>query len=380
MKNFIESKAYRLTCLSPVHIGSGETLKAFEYIYDRDRQQVYFIDEAKWAKLLYQKKLMAEFAMMLQNPGQLTRLNVFEWLCKKGINKDEIASIASRVAQATTNSVVGNKGTLNDLQLGCSMATGELYIPGSAIKGMLRTGILYHALQKNAGLRSWAIREMRNTEKTRRDLGRLADRLEAKVFSIKENRNNKDVELKLMSGLQVGDALPIKSGKSLILQKVDVSTYGGRTNQYVKKLPLFRECIQAGSEFQLRISVDKELLARVGLESVEQMISYARQYTHNGLKLQKKAFGKAYDSLFQEADSADCMLGAGTGFYSKSVWFSLFDDDREAMAELRHFMDGSFRKHRHGTLDKIISPRTLKLAVNNQEKQLMGMCSLQEVQ
>lgn len=50
MKDFIDSREYRLTCISPVHIGSGETFKAFEYLYDRKNKKVGFIQEEKWQK------------------------------------------------------------------------------------------------------------------------------------------------------------------------------------------------------------------------------------------------------------------------------------------------------------------------------------------
>ena len=43
MKDFIDSREYRLTCISPVHIGSGETFKAFEYLYDRKNKKVGLI-------------------------------------------------------------------------------------------------------------------------------------------------------------------------------------------------------------------------------------------------------------------------------------------------------------------------------------------------
>ena len=41
-------KEYELSCISPLHIGSGEKLSAFEYLYDRKGETVYFLDESKW--------------------------------------------------------------------------------------------------------------------------------------------------------------------------------------------------------------------------------------------------------------------------------------------------------------------------------------------
>ena len=95
--------------------------------------------------------------------------------------------------------------------------------------------------------------------------------------------------------------------------------------------------------------------------------------------MQEKVFGRNYGALFDEAQGADCFLGAGTGFLQKSLWLSLFADAGEAMRELRGFLDQSFRIHRHREQDKAISPRTIKLAVSGRQKQMMGLCKLEVI-
>ena len=41
---------------------NGRTLKAFEYLYDRKAQKVYFVDEGKWIAFLYRHKLIDDFS------------------------------------------------------------------------------------------------------------------------------------------------------------------------------------------------------------------------------------------------------------------------------------------------------------------------------
>lgn len=62
MMMYIERKTYEIKCLSPVHVGNGRTLKAFEYLYDRKAQKVYFVDEGKWIDFLYRHKLIDDFS------------------------------------------------------------------------------------------------------------------------------------------------------------------------------------------------------------------------------------------------------------------------------------------------------------------------------
>ena len=38
--NRLFRREYELECISPLHVGSGEKLMAFEYLYDRKRQEV----------------------------------------------------------------------------------------------------------------------------------------------------------------------------------------------------------------------------------------------------------------------------------------------------------------------------------------------------
>lgn len=54
----------RLTCQSPVHIGSGETYKKNQYVYEEYERnaKVYFLNELKWAIFLDKEKLMNHFA------------------------------------------------------------------------------------------------------------------------------------------------------------------------------------------------------------------------------------------------------------------------------------------------------------------------------
>ena len=72
-------KEYELSCISPLHIGSGEKLSAFEYLYDRKGETVYFLDESKWISFLDKRGLMDEFAAFLEQRSPRGR-NLWEWL------------------------------------------------------------------------------------------------------------------------------------------------------------------------------------------------------------------------------------------------------------------------------------------------------------
>lgn len=380
MNDFLESRICRLTCVAPVHIGSGEVLKSFEYLYDKDRQQVYFFNEGKWAQFLARNKLLDEFTAVLGRNSNFSRINIWQWLQGKGFSAEDCDDFIKRKAVLKAE-LSDKKGTLNDISAGICDGSGNLYVPGSSIKGMLRTGIIFHLLEHNPGVKAQLCRKMRvvlQADNWRRALRDLSDGIEKSFLEYKDESKNVH---KWLAGLQVGDALAEDMAEpvSIIVQRVDGITYGAHSNQFENPLPLCCECIPAGSELRLRISMDKAMLQKIGIGSIDEIFGYCRAFMQRGLKLQEKVFGRKYGALFEEAKAADCFLGAGTGFLQKSLWLSLFADDAEAMRALRGFLDQSFREHRHRELDRAISPRTIKLAVSGRRQQMMGLCKLEVI-
>ena len=380
MNDFIDSREYRLTCISPVHIGSGEMFKAFEYIYDRRNRRVGFIQEEKWQKMLLRHNLLDAFLELLQNTWS-GKVNLLEWLHKHDVSEKEIWETVKRTALCKAD-ISGGKNTLNDICVASSLADGSLYIPGSSIKGALRTGIFYNMLQCRLRQEQAAekLRQAMDSGNIRKNLADFAARLENTFLSVKNDiEDEQNVALKCLSGLVVGDACLIKPASSIILQKVDVTT--GKKIHRIKENPLslFRECIPAGTELSLRISVDKKLLSYCKVASVQEILDCCREYLWQGLSMQQRVFGTGYKVVFQEAQQADFALGGGAGFLQKSIWYSLFPDEKEASMYLKIFLDKSFRGHDHKHNDIAISPRTLKLAVTGSQKQLMGLCRMEEM-
>lgn len=382
MNDFIDSREYRLTCISPVHIGSGEMFKAFEYLYDRRNRRVGFIQEEKWQQMLLRHNLLDAFLELLQNTWA-GRVNLLEWLRKHDVQETEIWETVKRTSLCKAD-ISSGKNTLNDICVASSLADGSLYIPGSSIKGALLTGIFYNRLQCRLRKEQAAekLRQAMDSGNARKNLADFAARLENTFLSVKkEVEDEQRVELKCLSGLVVGDAHLIKPASSIILQKVDVSTGIAKNNYRMKENPLslFRECIPAGTELSLRISVDKNMLSHCKAASVQEILDCCREYLWEGLSMQQRVFGIVYKAAFQEAQQADFALGGGAGFLQKSIWYSLFPDEKEASMHLKNFLDKSFRGHDHRHNDKAISPRTLKLAVTGSQKQIMGLCRMEEL-
>ena len=143
------TKDFEIECLSPVHIGSGDKLTAAEYIFDEKARQVYFVDQAQWIQFLFRKKLTDEFSRYIERTAeQLGRKGPFQgqllwdWLTQKGIRPDEIRNLAGTIGHVHTNNPLIDRRSVNDIARNVTDAFGSVYIPGSSIKGALRTGAL----------------------------------------------------------------------------------------------------------------------------------------------------------------------------------------------------------------------------------------------
>ena len=150
MKNFLEVKKYRLKCISPVHIGSGVVLQPFEYLYDYANSMLYVPNREKWMLLLDKHNLTDKFMQFLaSNTDRIRRaedsgkINIYSWLINNDVSPKEISSVAEKIIEVSPEY---GRATLNAVNMGVQEANGNLYIPGSSIKGMFRTGILFATL------------------------------------------------------------------------------------------------------------------------------------------------------------------------------------------------------------------------------------------
>ncbi|WP_314656038.1 type III-A CRISPR-associated RAMP protein Csm5 [uncultured Selenomonas sp.] len=397
MSGQIVRQEYELTCIAPVHVGSGQKLKSFEYLYDRRKDEVAFLNESKWIALLAQHDLMDTFADAVMS-GAFLRQSIREWLLDHQIKEGELRSIIlRRAASAPLITKERGRTKLNDIVAQTTLVDGRPYIPGSTIKGALRTGMLYHAIRRDpARFRSTWQEILRSLREPLRDQKKASDRMMSRVeqallhtLCLSDDVKTGDAVSSAMRGLRVSDAVSTVRD-TVVLQKVDATTKKKRQGENVSELPLFRECIPAGAKLRFAVTADLSMLETTGLRSLDEALAGVRAYTADGLRLQEKVFGKKYPALFAAAKNADALLGCGTGFLSKTLVYALAGSDEEAHTFIASYLDAAFQTrnrqtrrrepaHRHKELDEKISPRTLKRAVMGQDDWIMGLCSIRGI-
>jgi len=154
MKPFLTTHKLRLTTVTPVHIGCGETLDPSTYTIKDNR--LYLFDAVELAQRLDESE-RKEWA---QAANDILRLQRF---LKKVRNEAiEVAKGSIGVAPSIAKEfdeklgkVVQNEGgrgrnVYNMLEIQAHIRSGkkDLYIPGSSIKGALKTAFFQHCLNK----------------------------------------------------------------------------------------------------------------------------------------------------------------------------------------------------------------------------------------
>ena len=139
---FYENKRIQLT--SPIlHIGSAVSkLSPFEYVQSGKR--VYLPNQEALAKTLYQRGRLQDYIRRIEDQEDISSLLVDtfgeHWQTAKDPNGEAIFP-EHTISQKWTSQKI------TDLRPMIRNGMGQLYIPGSSIKGAIRTAIAYHLLK-----------------------------------------------------------------------------------------------------------------------------------------------------------------------------------------------------------------------------------------
>ena len=403
----LQRKFFQITCVSPVHVGNGETLKSFEYLYERKTGTVYFVDEAKWIAFLHANNLTDDFYAYVQKFSaninrreQFAEKNVWEWLNERGIDYADIRNLAIRQAAAETNTIE-SKRTLNDIDCHIALPNAQAYIPGSTLKGLFRTAILHAKLKQSPELcrRYWKrISATADSDLRRRnnECLKISRELENEIlarldYSAAERFNRRiPNEIKsVLRGLMVSDAICTETVDAVILQRTDATTKINYRGETEKTLPLFCECIPANTKLRFSVTLDFDMLKVIDITTFDQIFQMTREFFFEVLERLEEVFGQNFPQQFDEARTADSLLGGGVGFLAKSLLYSLAPSHEAARAWAVNYFDKAFtvwnfnaRRHEpahwHETYDQQISPRTLKLKRSQTGASIAGLVQFTE--
>lgn len=373
MRNYLKVYDVKLKTIGPLYIGSGDEIDKKGYIYDKSDNKVYIPNINKMYSYFLKNKLEEKFEDYMINNK---KGNFIDWLNNNGVGKDEWKKWTDYILDCREASDIIKNSTVK-IKTFVKDSLGEVYIPGSSLKGALRTIILGKELIDNNKSFSKYCSKIDEIDKNHKKYNRKTylikeiSEIECEVFN---KVNRKDVKKTsmvndIMSGVRVSDSKIISKDNLILCRKIDESVKGTE-----KSLNILRECIKPETEISFTITVDTTIFK----EDIIKLI-------HTSINSFGENYDKNFNSKYKSGDKLDdtmFYLGGGSGFVSKTVLYPLLSDRKDAVKMVSSVIDKTLNKtlsiqHKHkNDVNLGVSPHTIKKTRYNYEKYSFGLCSI----
>ena len=385
MSNRIDHAQLTLTIVSPTNIGGPEKLTTKDYMYNYDAGEVYLLNNYEWFRFLARHNKLTEFEVYMQD--EMIRSNgrtMYDW-AKNAIGATQLTKdiLGSAIGSIMKSSIYnkGRKNSLNDITPQIRGANGDVYIPGSSIKGAIDSAIISHMLRNNKAFRSNVQRELRkvldvykrkNARSLFKDIFKMVNLAILKHIHVLTNNEGKPFKGILASafrGISVSDAMPMAAIQTEVLKKEDSCIDEDGTHA----ISVHRECILPNQKFSFTLTLDTAMTREIGITSVNQVLDILQEDFDAIHKLLASKFKKVSPSIFKALESANAYIGSNTGFVQKTIIMSAFtDDEKTGIDIIRAILDVNFPKAKHDIKDKVMAPRALNLVKWNGHYYEMG--------
>lgn len=368
MKRQLKSYQMTLTAEGPVFIGSGKEISKKEYLFLQSKK-VAVLNIEKLYDMLSRKNLQREYEKyMLSNQKE----NLAAWLRKNNISMTEV-SPCIKYRLENQDSIVEKGKTLQIMEC-VKDPYGNPYIPGSSVKGMLRTILLcndiienpkkYNSCKEAIKKELFAEDDYRGRKPNRnRVLARAIQEAEEKCFHLLERSEKAgDAVNDILSGLIVSDSEPLDVKNLVLCQKIERHPDGTE-----KKMNLLRECLRPGTKIKFSLTID-ESLCSITVDQIMQAIEVFSELYYENFLIKFINTDRLIPSTLY--------LGGGSGFVSKTVMYAMFPG-KEGIKTVQKIFDktGVPLNHKHGKDHQYgVSPHILKCTYCQGKTYQMGMC------
>lgn len=375
-----------LRVLTPVFVGCGQKLLKKEYIYIPNENHVYVPDRDRFFSWLQERNLVDAYTDFILSSDN----SLYQWLLSQKASKEEIRGLAAYTAHGGDRTINGKPIRLDDIHSMVKGPGGKPYLPGSSIKGAMRTALLnkmvagkkpcpfpedaFHkgVQEMDARVKSGKEPHGRASKSLfRREAGNIEEGQFHKLRLV--NQKGKEIPsynavCSAMRGLSVSDSLPVDASCLTLCQKLDVGPGGGISS----RVPMIRECLKPGTELHAALTLDGCFLREAGMD--RQFLVEAIQEFY---ALQNRQFVAKFHGFEHEAEERGCVLylGGGCGFPSKTILQSLYGDAAlSCTAELLTFL---FPDGYHETdVAAGVSPHMLKCTKWEDRLVPLGKCEV----
>lgn len=370
MNGNLQTYRARLTVLGPVFVGSGNELSKKEYVFLNRLQTVGIVDMQKFYRMVSQKGLRGKFEDFMLDSRAKRGLS--DWIKENGISLQEIRPYLRYEEDSGVTAI--QRGTPLHIMECVKDPYGMPYIPGSSIKGMLRTILLNGEIAENpekyrrermslrGAVENSSFRPNRNQflQAEKRQVE------EARFYRLTRNEKRRsDAVNDELSGMIVSDSAPLKIKDLVLCQKVD-----RRPDGTEKKLNLLRECIRPGTKIDFTITLEKNICT----VTRDEILHSAEVF--NGVYYD--CFLRAFRGIDRPLPN-EVYLGGGAGFVSKTFIYSLMGRQEGLDTTVKIFRNtGVPEQHKHRRdYEYGASPHIVKCTNYQGQSVPMGRCRLE---
>lgn len=372
MSEFLKHYKMKIHVLSPVHIGNGDKIGKKEYIYVPWEHKVIVPDIQKMYAAFTKKRLDREYQKYMLGSS---RDGLGAWLKQYGYQVKEYTAWEKYAMDAGDAFSSGTSAKNRPREIMCFVkdAYGLPYVPGSSLKGMIRTALLAYELchhsEKFSDIQSRICQSAARKAKRTVCLRDETSELETTAFHTldrpKQPRTNA-VNCNL-SGLIVSDSAPLSLKQLTLSQKVDYTIDGKE-----KPLPILREALMPGTDIFFDITIDSQC-------------PYTIEIIMEALNELQQCVNKYFYSRFRRGSSEENIvwLGGGTGFLSKTVLYPMFGIRAVKVTDdifKNTLGDKVYQNHKHyKDVSMKLSPHVCKCTRYNGKLYDMGMGKIEIV-
>lgn len=347
---------------SPLFIGSGVTYLSKQYNCNPDKS-ISIYDEQKFSAFLVQHGVMERYIDFVLHEKDA---DMYQFLTKEcGLKKEWRDLREAERYRINAANVLDDKGKLCEIHAFQRDARNQPYVPGSSIKGALRTAWLAHqVLEEDAALHStddlW-------------DADKRPAFPESRYLNLLTLSGQKEDSVNdLFRGIQVSDSRPIASddqkSKMILCSKYDFDP-NGRMNF----IPVWRECIAAGTGLVCRLTLDQSVLK--GHITKELLTDAIRQYSAYYRTFFAKHFTQPQDAAGLP-ESPCLILGGGSGFLAKTLVYPYLGEEAGLNWTIDRLNEKAPAHHHQEDHTLGAAPRMMKYAFYKNKYYPYGFCEV----
>ncbi len=355
-----------LTTKAPVFVGSGVVYGKMDYIFDAVRKTVSFIDQTQFFQLLIDRDLIDKYESFILNKRSTENKRTTENEHPTDTIQYFLKSICKLDAK-TINSLIINRvsaadaldenHSLQKIQAFIHRADGRAYIPGSSLKGCLRTVLLTNMLLRDSNKVNPINIKQLNIKQ-----------LESKyLHTLQITNKQSDMVNSIMRGISISDSEPIDEKNMILASKIDSFPDG-----FKNRINVVRQCVAPETKITFRLTLDQNILSGANIltelrEAIRAFDAfYIREYNSYF------AIKKEFEDLFRDDF---IVLGGGSGFFAKNLIYPFYAPNHaKAVKTVSQSMQ---QKHKHEKdIEYGISPHTFKITEFDRFAYPIGLCQV----